>query len=91
MDLDSAVFGGIFQLLIDGVSAPLLYVSPDQLNAIVPFETATGGKATIQVISYGQPAAAWDVPLAPGGGRGRWTAAGQPEPPWASAYGQTAN
>jgi uncharacterized protein (TIGR03437 family) len=53
------------QLLIDGAAAPLLYVSPNQLNAIVPFEAATSGKANVQVVSYGQPAAAWDVPLAP--------------------------
>jgi len=53
------------QLLIDGAAAPLLYVSPDQLNAIVPFAAATSGNATIQVISNGQQAASWDVPLAP--------------------------
>jgi uncharacterized protein (TIGR03437 family) len=53
------------QLLIDGAAAPLLYASPDQLNAIVPFEAATGGNATIQVISNGQQSAPWDVPLAP--------------------------
>jgi uncharacterized protein (TIGR03437 family) len=53
------------QLLIDGAAAPLLYASPDQLNAIVPFEAATSGNATIQVISNGQQSAPWDVPLAP--------------------------
>jgi uncharacterized protein (TIGR03437 family) len=53
------------QLLIDGAAAPLLYVSPDQVNAIVPFETATSGNANVQVVSYGQQGAAWDVPLAP--------------------------
>jgi uncharacterized protein (TIGR03437 family) len=53
------------QLLINGAAVPPLHVSPDQLNAIVPFETATSGNANVQVVSYGQPSAAWDVPLAP--------------------------
>jgi hypothetical protein len=42
------------QLLINGIPVPLLYASTGQLNAIVPYEVATGGNATIQVMSEGQ-------------------------------------
>jgi uncharacterized protein (TIGR03437 family) len=53
------------QLLINGIPVPLLYASTGQLNAIVPYEVATGGNATIQVMSEGQVSGIWEVPLSP--------------------------
>jgi uncharacterized protein (TIGR03437 family) len=41
---------GNVQVLINGAPAPLLYVSPGQINAQLPFE-ATAGPATAQVVS----------------------------------------
>jgi uncharacterized protein (TIGR03437 family) len=51
------------QVTVNDVAAPLVYASPGQLNAIVPYETATSGEARIRV-TYGQASGAWDVPLA---------------------------
>ena len=51
------------QVTVNDIPAPLLYASPGQLNAIVPYETATSGVARIRV-AYGQVSGAWDVPLA---------------------------
>ncbi len=53
------------QLLINGIPVPLLYASTGQLNAIVPHEVATGGNATIQVMSEGQVSGIWEVPMSP--------------------------
>jgi uncharacterized protein (TIGR03437 family) len=41
------------EVLIDGISAPLYYVSPTQLAAIVPFATSQFAFATIQVSNGG--------------------------------------
>jgi uncharacterized protein (TIGR03437 family) len=53
------------QVLINGKAAPLLYVSANQINAIVPYEVGTSGTATIQVVSNGLQSASWGVPAAP--------------------------
>jgi uncharacterized protein (TIGR03437 family) len=42
------------QVMINGVAAPLLYVSPTQISAIVPY-SATTAVAQIQVINNGAP------------------------------------
>src|SRR5579871_2425165 len=42
------------QVLINGVAAPLLYVSPNQISAIVPYSTTTA-IAQIQVFNNGAP------------------------------------
>lgn len=55
---------GNTQILIDGVPAPLIYASANQMNAIVPYETGSGGIATLQVISNGQQSAVWQLPVA---------------------------
>ena len=52
------------QVLFDGKPAPLLYVSPSQINAIVPFEVAGETATTVQVIPNGIPSAAWAIPVA---------------------------
>ena len=52
------------QVTVDDVAAPLIYVSPGQLNAIVPYETGVSGVARIRVTSNSQVSGAWDVPLA---------------------------
>ena len=56
---------GATQVLINGKPAPLLYVSANQINAIVPYEVGASGTATIQVVSNGLPSASWGVPVAP--------------------------
>jgi len=52
------------EALIDNVSAPVLYASAGQVNAIVPFETGTAGAATVQ-LAGSLPTTPWSVPLAP--------------------------
>jgi uncharacterized protein (TIGR03437 family) len=44
---------GNTQVVINGIAAPLYYVSPGQINAVVPFEVSPGAAATIQVINNG--------------------------------------
>src|SRR6185437_11146963 len=51
-------------LSINGVPAPLLYVSPDQINAQIPFETQPGS-ATATVKSAGTPTATLSVSISP--------------------------
>jgi uncharacterized protein (TIGR03437 family) len=51
------------QVMINGIAAPLIYVSPDQINAIVPYELAGLAQATIQVSYAGSPAPPWSVPV----------------------------
>lgn len=43
---------------INGVAAPLYYISPTQLNVQIPYETPTSGKATVVVSDNGQSASA---------------------------------
>jgi uncharacterized protein (TIGR03437 family) len=45
---------GNVQVMVNGVAAPLDYVSPTQINFVIPYET-TGGFATFQVISDKTP------------------------------------
>jgi uncharacterized protein (TIGR03437 family) len=39
------------QVSVNGVFAPISYVSPNQINVVVPYETASDGYATFQVSS----------------------------------------
>jgi uncharacterized protein (TIGR03437 family) len=41
-------------VLFDGLPAPLLYASPDQINAIVPYGVLAKGTTYLQVTSQGQ-------------------------------------
>jgi uncharacterized protein (TIGR03437 family) len=59
----AANLGGT-QILINDLAAPLVYVSPGQVNAVVPFNAGSGA-ASIQVIAAGLQSGAWAVPLAP--------------------------
>jgi len=43
------------QVTINGANIPLLYVSANQINAVVPMEVATGAAATVRVISGYSP------------------------------------
>jgi uncharacterized protein (TIGR03437 family) len=49
-----AILGGT-QVLVNGTAAPLYYVSPGQINAVVPFEVSSAAPAlaTIQVVNNG--------------------------------------
>ena len=38
-----------FQAVVNGVTAPLYYVSPDQVNVQIPYETAAGS-ATSDIV-----------------------------------------
>jgi uncharacterized protein (TIGR03437 family) len=42
--------GGV-QVTINGMNMPLLYVSANQINAVVPMEVATGAGATVHVVN----------------------------------------
>lgn len=45
------LLGGV-QVLVNGVAAPLLFAGPNQLRAVIPFESANvGGTATVQILS----------------------------------------
>jgi uncharacterized protein (TIGR03437 family) len=46
------ILGGT-QVVVNGVAAPLYYVSPTQVNAVVPFEVSSAAVATIQVLNNG--------------------------------------
>jgi len=60
-------FGGV-QVQINGMNMPLLYVSANQINAVVPMEVAIGAGVTVRVINGTavSPAyPAWIVEAAP--------------------------
>jgi uncharacterized protein (TIGR03437 family) len=40
-----------YQVLFNGVAAPLLYVSANQINAIVPVEAGQSGTTTVQIVT----------------------------------------
>jgi adhesin/invasin len=42
---------------VNGVAAPLYYISPTQLNVQIPYQTPTSGRATLVVGNNGQTAA----------------------------------
>ena len=41
---------------VNGIAAPLYYISPSQLNVQVPYETTSNGTATVTVRNNGQTA-----------------------------------
>lgn len=74
---------------VNGVAAPLYYVSPSQINAQIPFETAAG-TAAVQVSSGGTAGAVRQlaiVPVAPGlfAGLNGYAAIDTPNGPFAAA------
>jgi uncharacterized protein (TIGR03437 family) len=50
------------QVVIGGTAAPVLYASPTQINAVVPFGVS-GNTTQIQVVYQGQPLASITVPV----------------------------
>jgi uncharacterized protein (TIGR03437 family) len=54
---------GSTSVLIGGISAPLYYVSPGQINAQIPFELTPGNEYQIQVMVNGAMSAAESVAL----------------------------
>jgi uncharacterized protein (TIGR03437 family) len=55
---------GKAEVLINGKPSPMLYTSPWQINAIVPYEVAGLTAATVQVLFNGT-SNVWSVPVAP--------------------------
>jgi uncharacterized protein (TIGR03437 family) len=55
------------RLLIDGLEAPLLYVSPNQINAQIPRELANRTSAAVQLIVNGLKSPSSLITLAPTG------------------------
>jgi uncharacterized protein (TIGR03437 family) len=54
------------EVLIDGKPAPVLYESPSQINAIVPYEVAgKSAAATAQIIVGGSVSQVWSIPIVP--------------------------
>ncbi|HLH42945.1 MAG TPA: hypothetical protein VKV74_08160 [Bryobacteraceae bacterium] len=43
------------QVIINGIAAPLYYVSSGQVNAVIPWELSAASLATIQVLNNGTP------------------------------------
>ena len=60
-----ATLGGI-QVLVNGVAAPLYYVSPSQINFVVPWGTSSSTTANVVVVqqSTGQILGAGSLPMA---------------------------
>jgi adhesin/invasin len=46
---------GTVQVLVNGTSAPLYFVSPGQVNFQLPYEAPVGQVVTVQVVSNGKP------------------------------------
>jgi uncharacterized protein (TIGR03437 family) len=61
---NSTVLGGT-SVLFDGAAAPLLYASPNQINAIVPFSVAGNGATQMTVTAQGQTIASVTLATAP--------------------------
>ena len=61
---DSPELGGV-SVLFDGTPGPLLYAGPNQINAIVPYETSGQDATQILIRSGGQTRAALSMPVAP--------------------------
>lgn len=57
-----ASLGGV-QVTMNGYPAPLLYVSANQINAVVPFEVAGQQNALVQVTSAGTALSSVSVPI----------------------------
>ena len=57
----------------NGIAAPLLYVSPDQINAQVPSGVPFPGPSTIVVSTAGGVSAPFSVPVTNGGAPGIFT------------------
>lgn len=53
------------QVTINGINMPLLYVSANQINAVVPMALATGAGATVRVIAGNNVSPGYPVWLAP--------------------------
>ncbi|HEX5227047.1 MAG TPA: protease pro-enzyme activation domain-containing protein [Bryobacteraceae bacterium] len=51
------------EVLVNGVAAPLYYVSPSQLNVQVPYETTVGGTALVSINNNGR-VTTQNVPMA---------------------------
>lgn len=59
----STVLGGA-SILIGGTAAPLLYASPNQINAVVPFEVSGQSSAQLFVMNSGQLIAGFPLAVA---------------------------
>jgi uncharacterized protein (TIGR03437 family) len=52
-------------ILVNGVTAPPLYTSAGQVNAVVPYEAGTSGIARVTVAVAGVSSGEWGTPLTP--------------------------
>jgi uncharacterized protein (TIGR03437 family) len=59
----STILGGM-SVLFDGIAAPLLYVSPNQINAIVPYSVTGSTSTQVTVAAQGQTIAGVTAPTA---------------------------
>jgi uncharacterized protein (TIGR03437 family) len=53
------------RVLFDGVPAPLMYVGPNQVNAVVPYSVAERGATQIKVTRDGKRSAVVSLPVVP--------------------------
>jgi uncharacterized protein (TIGR03437 family) len=59
----STILGGM-SVLFDGIAAPLLYASPNQINAIVPYSVAGKAATQVTVTAQGETIAGVTAPTA---------------------------
>jgi uncharacterized protein (TIGR03437 family) len=53
------------RVLFNGVAAPLVYMSPTQINAVVPYEVEGSSIATVQLEMAGIQSPAWSIRVVP--------------------------
>ncbi len=51
------------QVFVNQIPAPLIYVSPEQISAIVPYEIGSTGFANIRLAAGGQSSDTWTLPI----------------------------
>lgn len=53
------------QVFFDGIPAPLTYISPGQINAVVPYEVAGHSSTSIVVLAQGRRSNPFTIPVVP--------------------------
>ncbi|HEY6392841.1 MAG TPA: hypothetical protein VIX89_16290 [Bryobacteraceae bacterium] len=61
--VNTASYGN--RILFNGVAAPLIYMSPTQINAVAPYEIVGSSTVTIELDMAGIHSSAWTIPVAP--------------------------
>ena len=82
---------GDTQVLVNNTAAPLFYVSPGQINLVLPNELPTGGTANLEIMRQstgqisGAPSCNWPRPIPPCSRRTRRAQVRSPLSTWSTA------